>query len=43
MTQAIITSANYQSAAICTLTGDQPSNVCSSKGVMAAKKVMGLK
>ena len=43
VTQAIITSANYQSAAICTLTGDQPSNVCSSKGVMAAKKVMGLK
>jgi hypothetical protein len=43
VTQAIITSANYQTAALCQLTKEQPSNVCTSKGVMAAKKVMGLK
>jgi thiol-disulfide isomerase/thioredoxin len=42
VTQAIISSANYQTAAICTLTNNQPSKVCSSSGVMAAKKVMGL-
>lgn len=43
VTQAIITSANYQTAALCQLTKNQPSNVCTSAGVMAAKKVMGLK
>jgi hypothetical protein len=43
VTQAIITSANYQTAALCQLTKNQPSNVCTSTGVMAAKKVMGLK
>ncbi|MEO9181234.1 MAG: DUF929 family protein, partial [Acidimicrobiales bacterium] len=43
VTAAIISSANYQTAALCTLTNDQPSNVCMSSGVMAAKKVMGLK
>jgi hypothetical protein len=43
VTQAIITSANYQTAALCQLTKDQPSAVCTSAGVMAAKKVMGLK
>lgn len=42
VTQAIITSANEQTAAFCTLTKQQPGNVCNSSGVMAAKKSMGL-
>jgi Domain of unknown function (DUF929) len=40
ITEAIIASANYQTAAICSLTGDQPSNVCTSSAVKAAEKVM---
>jgi len=43
VTAAIIASANYQTAALCTLTNDQPGNVCTSSGVMAAKKAMGIK
>ncbi len=43
VTDAIITSANYQTAAICSLTKDQPSNVCTSSGVQAAAKAMKLK
>lgn len=43
VTAAIVASANYQTAALCTLTKNQPANVCSSAGVKAAKKVMGLK
>lgn len=43
ITQAIIASANYQTAAICTLTGQQPSNVCTSAGVKTAAKAMGIK
>lgn len=43
VTVAIVASANYQSAAICTLTKNLPSNVCKSPGVVAAKKAMGLK
>lgn len=43
VTDAIIASANYQTAAICSLTKDQPSNVCTSSGVKAAAKVMKLK
>jgi hypothetical protein len=43
VTQAIIASANYQTAAICTLTNQQPGKVCSSSGVMAAAKAMGIK
>lgn len=43
VTQAIISSANYQTAALCQLTKNQPGSVCTSAGVMAAKKVMGLK
>jgi hypothetical protein len=43
VTQAIIASANYQTAAICTLTNQQPGNVCTSSGVMAAAKAMGIK
>jgi len=43
VTDAIIASANYQSAAICSLTNNQPSNVCTSSGVMAAKTAMKIK
>jgi thiol-disulfide isomerase/thioredoxin len=43
VTQAIIASANYQTAAICTLTNQQPGNVCTSSGVAAAAKAMGIK
>jgi hypothetical protein len=43
VTQAIIASANYQTAAICSLTNQQPGNVCTSPGVKAADKVLGLK
>jgi thiol-disulfide isomerase/thioredoxin len=43
VTQAIISSANYQTAALCVITKNQPGNVCTSTGVMAAKKGMGIK
>lgn len=43
VTDAIIASANFQTAAFCTLTKNQPGNVCTSPGVMVAKKAMGLK
>ncbi len=43
ITQAIVAAANYQTATICSLTNQQPSNVCSSSGVMAAAKAMGIK
>ncbi len=43
ITDAIIASANYQTAAICSLTNQQPGNVCSSSGVKAAATAMGLK
>ncbi|MGH3733162.1 MAG: DUF929 family protein [Acidimicrobiales bacterium] len=43
VTQAIISSANYQTAVICTLTKQQPSNVCASAGVTTAVKAMGIK
>ncbi len=43
ITQAIIASANYQTAVICTLTHQQPSNVCTSSGVKVAAKAMGIK
>jgi hypothetical protein len=43
VTDAIIASANYQTAAICSLTNNQPSSVCTSSGVMAAKTAMKLK
>jgi hypothetical protein len=42
VTDAIIASANYQTAAICSLTKDQPSAVCTSSGVKAAAKAMKL-
>jgi hypothetical protein len=43
VTEAIIASANYQTAAICSMTKDQPSNVCTSSGVTTAAKAMGIK
>jgi hypothetical protein len=43
ITDAIIATANYQSAALCSLTKNQPAAVCSSKGVLAAKKALGIK
>jgi hypothetical protein len=43
VTDGIIASANFQTAAICSLTHNKPSNVCSSSGVMAAKNKMGIK
>jgi hypothetical protein len=43
VTQAIISSANYQTAAFCVITKDQPGSVCTSPGVMAAKRAMGIK
>ena len=43
VTQAIIASANEQTAAICSLTHQQPGSVCKSVGVKAADKAMGLK
>jgi len=42
VTQAIITSANYLTATFCVLTTEHPGNVCSSAGVSAARKAMGL-
>lgn len=42
VTQAIIATANYMSAIICSQTGNAPSNVCSSKGVAAAKSALKL-
>ncbi len=41
-TTLIITSANEQTAALCQLTKQQPSAVCNSSGVLAAKKLMKL-
>jgi hypothetical protein len=43
VTDAIIASANYQTAAICSLTNNEPSDVCTSAGVMAAKTAMKIK
>jgi hypothetical protein len=43
VTDAIIASANYQTAALCTLTNQQPGSVCNSPGVLAAKKAMKIK
>jgi len=43
VTEAIIASANYQTASICSLTKNMPANVCTSSGVEVAAKAMGLK
>ena len=39
-TKAIVAAANYFSAAVCAVDGQQPSTVCASPGVTAAKRVM---
>jgi len=43
VTQAIIATANYITAVICSQTKNAPSNVCSSKGVLAASTALKLK
>ncbi|MGO9029897.1 MAG: DUF929 family protein [Acidimicrobiales bacterium] len=40
--RAILASANYLTAGVCTATGQQPSGVCASKGVRAADQALGL-
>lgn len=40
VTEAIVASANYMSAAVCGIDGQQPSSVCSSKGVTEAAKAL---
>jgi hypothetical protein len=42
VSQAIIATANYLSAAVCATDGGQPSSVCTSKGVTEAAKAMKL-
>ena len=41
-TKAIISTANYQSAGICSIDGGQPASVCTSKGVTAAAKALSI-
>jgi thiol-disulfide isomerase/thioredoxin len=41
-TQAIVAAANYLSALICEADGQAPSRVCSSRGVIAAARALGL-
>jgi len=43
VTEAIVATANYETATYCVLTKNQPSTVCASPGVLAAKKALGLK
>ncbi len=40
---AVLATANYLTATFCSLTHNQPGHVCSSPGVMAAKKALGIK
>jgi hypothetical protein len=42
VTEAILSSSNYLSAAVCAADGGQPSAVCKSKGVMTAAKALKL-
>ena len=42
ITQAIVGTANYISAGICSVTSQQPSSVCTMSGVTAASKALGL-
>lgn len=42
ITAVIISGANYLSASVCHIDGDQPATVCSSKGVSAATKALKL-
>jgi hypothetical protein len=39
--QAIVASANYLTAGLCTATGQRPASVCTSKGVRAAVAALG--
>ncbi|MBW4078106.1 MAG: DUF929 family protein [Acidobacteria bacterium] len=43
MTAAIVASANYLTADICALTGEQPTRVCQSSGIEDADKKSGLR
>jgi hypothetical protein len=43
VTAAIVATANYQVAAICSLTKQQPSKVCDAKGTKAADEIMKIK
>jgi hypothetical protein len=42
VTQAIVGTSNYISAAICSATDQKPGSVCQSKGVTAAAEAMKL-
>ncbi len=42
ITQVIVAGANYMTAAICAIDGQQPGAVCTSKGVTAAAKALKL-
>ena len=42
VTQVILTTGNYMSAAICQATKGQPGDVCTSSGVQAAAKALGI-
>ena len=42
VTQAILTTGNYMSAGICQATKGQPGSVCTSSGVQAAAKALGI-
>jgi thiol-disulfide isomerase/thioredoxin len=42
VTEAIVTSANYLTADICTMTREQPTDVCASSGVKKADSKLGL-
>jgi hypothetical protein len=43
VTKAIISTANYLSASVCSIDGGKPASVCKGKGVTEAAKAMGLK
>jgi hypothetical protein len=42
ITQAVLTTGNYMSAGICQATHGQPGSVCTSSGVQAAAKALGI-
>ncbi len=42
VTQVILTTGNYMSAGICHATHGQPGSVCTSSGVEAAAKALGI-
>jgi hypothetical protein len=43
VTQAIVGSANYLTAAICSITGGQPGDVCTAAGTTEAAQALGLR